>query len=70
MFLKALNAVAVSAPILLGSPDLPNAIQVRRMLSDSGADRLHNELLAFVFGKSWTRFAMPCWVSGSYAVSK
>jgi hypothetical protein len=34
-------------------------MDVRITLSDNGADRLHNELLAKLFGESWALFGTP-----------
>jgi hypothetical protein len=41
------------------SPDPPRAMDVRITPSERGADRLHNALLANLFGESWALFATP-----------
>ena len=81
MFPKPLNVVAVPCTVSF-VPYRANRTLLRSLrsgrvryacaerLAESGADRLHNDLLAFLFGESWALFGVPHWVSGPYAVSE
>lgn len=75
MFPKPLNAVAVPCTVSFvpyrAKPNLAAKLQTRscafarygctERLAESGADRLHNDLLAGLFGESWALFGMPHW---------